>query len=188
MQKTATVNEKPLLLLSLTKRLKKDEQEVATGHTMQPTSMPMPAPAPYAYPPPPVIIVPPAIPWGRHGYPRYLPPPLGSLLPLHTITGHTSYPTTSSLLIVELLNANPTKTVPFPDIIHWFLFLNQHVWSNQHVSVSVDFTAFGPILEAKGFLNILQLSHDYICFSDRTSSMVGGGSQDCYHYQVTCGH
>ena len=165
MRKTATVDEKPLSLLSLTKRSKKDELEVVAGHTMQPMPMPAPVPAPYAYPPPPVIVVLPAAPWGGHSYPGYLP----SLLlpgPPHTTARHASYPTTPSLLTVELPNANPTETVPFPDVIHWFSYLDQHVQCNQRVDVSMNFTALGPILQAKGFLDISQLSRDYVSVAD----------------------
>ncbi|KAF8139088.1 hypothetical protein EV363DRAFT_1293320 [Boletus edulis] len=171
MRKTATVDEKPLALLSLTKRSKKDEPEPAIGQTMQPVPMHAPAPVPYAYPPPPVIVVPPAAPaWGGHGphgphgYPGY--PPLAP----HPMAGHAaahmSHPTTPSLLTVELPNANPTETVPFPDIIRWFSFLDQRVRNDPRVNVTVDFTTFGPILQAKGFLDISQLSRDYVSVAD----------------------
>ena len=165
MRKTATVDEKPLLLLSLTKRSKKDELEVVAGHTMQPVPMPTPVPAPYAYPPPPVIVVPPAAPWGGHSYPGYLPSSLPPGPP-HTMARHASYPTTLSLLTVELPNANTTETVPFSDVIRWFSYLDQRVQHNQHVNVSMNFTAFGPILQAKGFLDISQLSRDYVSVAD----------------------
>ncbi|KAF8431517.1 hypothetical protein L210DRAFT_866544, partial [Boletus edulis BED1] len=148
-----------------------NEPEPAIGQTMQPVPMHAPAPVPYAYPPPPVIVVPPAAPaWGGrgphgpHGYPGY--PPLAP----HPMAGHAaahmSHPTTPSLLTVELPNANPTETVPFPDIIRWFSFLDQRVRNDPRVNVTVDFTTFGPILQVKGFLNISQLSHDYVSVAD----------------------
>ncbi|KAF8417369.1 hypothetical protein L210DRAFT_3511402 [Boletus edulis BED1] len=172
MRKTATVDEKPLSLLSLTKRSKsQDGLEVAAGHMMQPVPVAPPMPAPYAYPPPPVIVMPPAAPWGmQHGYPGYLPPAtLGSLPPAHTTLRHStshpatlSLPTTPSLLTVDLPNENPPETVPFPDIIRWFSFLDQRLRHDPCVNVSMDFSAFGPVLQAKGFLDIAQLSGNYV--------------------------
>ncbi|KAI6002557.1 hypothetical protein EDC04DRAFT_2972422 [Pisolithus marmoratus] len=121
MQKTATVNEKLLALLPLTKRSKSNDELEAAGHTMQPMPAAMPMPAPYAYAPPPVIIVPPATPWGmQQGYPGYPPMPLGSLLPPHMSTGHMSHPAMPSLLTVDLPNEDlpqAPEMVSFPDII-----------------------------------------------------------------------
>ncbi|KAI5989600.1 hypothetical protein EDC04DRAFT_2912182 [Pisolithus marmoratus] len=165
MRKTATVDEKPLTLLSLTKRSKSNGELEAAGHTTQPMPAATPAPAPYAYPPPPVIVVPPAAPWGmQHGYPGYPPMPLGSLPPPHMSTGRMSHPTTPSLPAADLPNEDlpqAPEMVSFPDIIRWFSFLDERLRRDPHADVTVNFSAFGPVLRAKGFLNIAQLSRDY---------------------------
>ncbi|KAI6038351.1 hypothetical protein EDC04DRAFT_2604071 [Pisolithus marmoratus] len=53
------------------------------------------------------------------------------------------------------------EMVSFPDIIRWFSFLDERLRRDPHADVTVNFSAFGPVLRAKGFLNIAQLSRDY---------------------------
>ncbi|KAI5980551.1 hypothetical protein EDC04DRAFT_2618347 [Pisolithus marmoratus] len=53
------------------------------------------------------------------------------------------------------------EMVSFPDIICWFSFLDERLRRDPHADVTMNFSAFGPVLRAKGFLNIAQLSRDY---------------------------
>ncbi|KIK91782.1 hypothetical protein PAXRUDRAFT_148728 [Paxillus rubicundulus Ve08.2h10] len=55
------------------------------------------------------------------------------------------------------------STIPIPDIITWFSYLDQ---CEQHGLDDVIFAPFGPTLSAKGFRRISQLSHEYVSLSD----------------------
>ncbi|KAF9228235.1 hypothetical protein BS17DRAFT_773316, partial [Gyrodon lividus] len=58
------------------------------------------------------------------------------------------------------LTLTPTDSgIEIPEIIPWFNSLEQHVKKNP---CGVKFGDFGPELDAKGFVQISQLSHDYM--------------------------
>ena len=76
--------------------------------------------------------------------------------------------------------------VLFPNIICWFSFLDEHLWHDLHADVTVNFSAFRPILWVKGFLNITQHSHDYTLV-ETLKGIVRSGHWDCFHHQVICG-
>ncbi|KAI6012011.1 hypothetical protein BKA83DRAFT_104934, partial [Pisolithus microcarpus] len=50
-----------------------------------------------------------------------------------------------------------------PDIVSWFAFLDHH---EQHNQDGLTFAPYGPILRAKGFLHLSQLTLDFFGLSD----------------------
>ncbi|KAI9567638.1 hypothetical protein HD554DRAFT_2039368 [Boletus coccyginus] len=140
-------------------------------------------PSPYAYPPPPVIVMPAVmLPWPEVGqgyqggngmlYPSF-PGAHPMALPSHMTQAQPAIPQPRATTPIgsepydtmersgSLGPTESTPTVPVPDIIPWFNFLEQHEKKPLH-GVSAKFGDFGPILERKGFVRISQLSRDYV--------------------------
>ncbi|KAI6123668.1 hypothetical protein EDD16DRAFT_1704282 [Pisolithus croceorrhizus] len=59
-----------------------------------------------------------------------------------------------------VMSSNSSETTrQAPKVVPWFNYLEQH---KKDPPCGVKFGVFGPMLEVKGFVHILQLSHDYI--------------------------
>lgn len=162
-----SVDEKPLKII-LPNARPRTRSSLATNPAMQMPQMPhlgLPGPAgSYGYPPP-VIVLPPWVPPGYQG--------IGSGQPLLSTSTEvqlrgtslcdTRNPTPSSSNTPSL---SPHPTIPItdiPDIVSWFAFLDRHEQRNQD---GLTFTPYGPILKAKGFLRLSQLTLDFFRLSD----------------------
>ncbi|KAI6027238.1 hypothetical protein EDC04DRAFT_2899248 [Pisolithus marmoratus] len=138
----------------------------------------------YSYPPPPVTVqVMPPWPGTAQGYhrgngmlyppfsqqtihpspaaPAYLPSPnLQPTIPQPPVIAPSSgcHRALSPFDLVVMSNSSES-TREIPKVVPWFNYLEQH---EKGPPCGVKFGDFGPMLDAKGFVHILQLLHDYI--------------------------
>ena len=86
------------------------------------------------------------------------PSPQPSILQPLLDSSHQSHSALPSSGAMSPLNSLGSA-VPIPDIIPWFEHLEKH---EKKPPGGAKFSDFGPILEAKGFDRISQLTHEYI--------------------------
>ncbi|KAL4075231.1 hypothetical protein V8B97DRAFT_2022240 [Scleroderma yunnanense] len=101
------------------------------------------------------------LPWGPLGYQgsngAFYAPGQPVELPLPTVL-QTSQPA-----VHFAPSQNPTAShdsdVLTPDIVSWFLFLDQHEWQNKN---GICFALYGPIVREKGFIYLSQLTQEWV--------------------------
>jgi hypothetical protein len=59
--------------------------------------------------------------------------------------------------------AKAPDTVEYPDVVHWFRFLDGHEVRRKD---GIEFSPYGVLLKSKGFLRITQLTLDFFTLKD----------------------